>query len=49
MENITVNEKTWEVQDSFFDDCIDLVCGEETITVSASATKQEIIDLLSRG
>ena len=43
---LIVDKRTWHVQPSFFDGCIDLVCEDETISFLDSATLLEITDFL---
>ena len=41
-----VNGRTWQVEDSFFDGCIDLESGEDVVTVLETATDQEVFEAL---
>ena len=42
----TVNGQTWHVVPSAFDGCVDLMAGDEVITILDTATDKEIIELL---
>jgi len=42
----TVKGRTWVVEPSFFAGCIDLISGEEVITVAETADAGDILELL---